>query len=116
MSVEISNRLLEQLVESILRSLYIPGTLKGMKYLTYAVTATVIDPNRTYLITKDLYREIARQYDTTPDRVERDIRWAIQTSWKVAKEELCQIADCHLTQCPTNKQYIDLIAFYIRSR
>ena len=116
MSVEISNKLLEQLVEAILRSLYIPGTFKGLKYLTYAVTATVIDPSRTCLITKDLYHEIAREYTTTAKRVERDIRWAIQASWKSAKEELCRIADRHLTQCPTNKQYIDLIAFYIRSR
>lgn len=116
MPVEISNKLLEQLVESVLRSLYIPGTFKGLKYLTYAVAATVIDQNRTYLITKDLYREISRQYDTTPNCVDRNIRWAIRSSWSTAKEDLCKIADRHLIRCPTNKQYIDLIAFYIRSR
>lgn len=116
MSVEISDRLLEQLVESVLRSLHIPGTFKGLPYLTYAVTETVKDPQRIKLITKDLYREIARQYNTTPISVERAIRWAIHASWEFAREELEQVAGYHLLKRPTNREFIDFVAFYIRSK
>lgn len=116
MSVEISDKLLEQLVESVLRSLCVPGTFKGLSYLTYAVVETVKDPQRIKLITKDLYREIARQYNTRHTSVERDIRWAVHTSWKHAKKELDQVAGRHLVKCPTNREFIDFVAFYIRSR
>lgn len=87
----------------------------GLKYLIFAVSETVLNPNRIYLITKDLYREIARKYKTTPSRVERDIRSAICVCWENAKDELEQIAGCHLSKRPSNKEFIDYIAFYIRS-
>lgn len=101
-------------VERILRRLHI-GTRLGLKYLIYAVSETVLDPNRTYLITKDLYREIARKYKTTASRVERDIRSAICICWEKAGEDLTQIVGHHLPSRPTNKEFIDYIAFYIRS-
>lgn len=116
MSVEISERLLERLVETVLRSLHIPGTLKGLPYLTHAIAATVQNPHRTALITKDLYHEIARVYNTTPSGVDRAMRWAIRMSWETSRNELCQMAGYHLTQRPTNREFIDLVAFYIRSR
>lgn len=116
MSVEISERLLEQLVETVLRSLHIPGTLKGFKYLIHAITKTVEDPRRTELITKDLYREVAYAYDTTPSRVERAMRWAVCICWEEAREELEQVAGHYLLKRPTNGEFIDLVAFYIRSK
>ena len=116
MSVEISERLLARLVETVLRSLHIPGTIKGLLYLTHAVTATVQDPHRTELITKDLYPEIARAYNATPAGVDRAMRGAICMSWETARNELDQMAGYHLVKRPTNREFIDLVAFYIRSR
>ena len=112
----ITDRPLEQQVEAVLRSLYVKGTLKGLRYLTYAVSETVKEPRRTELITKDLYREVARAYDATASRVERAMRWAIHISWEHAREELDQMAGYHLVKRPTNREFIDLVAFYIRSK
>ena len=116
MSVAVANRALKRDVEKTLRRLHINGTLLGLKYLIYAVVETVLDPERTYLITKDLYREIARKYKTTPIRVERDIRSAICVCWKNAGEELDQMIGRHLIKRPTNKEFIDHIAFYLRNK
>lgn len=116
MSVAAVDRALKQEVERALRRLHINGTLLGLKYLIHAITETVLDPSRTYLITKDLYREIARKYKTAPLRVERDIRTAICICWKNAREELDQMVGRHLVKRPTNKEFVDLVAFYIRSK
>lgn len=116
MSVVTADRALKQEVEKTLRRLYINGTRLGLKYLVYAVSETVLEPERTRLITKDLYREIARKYKTTPNGVERDIRSAICVCWENAKEELDQMVGCHLVKRPTNKEFIDHIAFYIRNK
>ncbi len=107
---------LKQEVEKTLRSLHINGSWRGLRLLTCAITQTVLEPHRTELITKDLYRDIARRYKTTPERVERNIRRAIFLSWEAAKEELDQMAGYHLVKRPTNREFIDLVAFYIRSR
>lgn len=107
---------LELVVEQVLRSLRINGRLKGMQYLIYAITETVRDPARTKLITKDLYPKIARLYGSTASRVERDIRSAIRISWVYAQEELEQVAGYHLLKRPTNGEFIDFVAFYIRSK
>lgn len=89
MSNALADRALRGEVERTLRCLHINETIMGLKYLVYAVSETVIDPNRTYLITKDLYREIARKYKTTPTRAERDICWAIHISWESARNRIC---------------------------
>lgn len=112
----IRDRILDHLVETMLRTLHIPGTVDGMAYLTYAISETVKDPQRTKFITKDLYSEIARTYRTKATNVERSMRWAVQMSWDTAKNELDQMAGYHLVKRPTNKEFIDLVAFYIRSR
>lgn len=116
MSTNIKDRVLDRLAEEVLRSLHIPGTLKGLSYLTYAVSETVKDPRRTDFITKDLYHEIARQYGTKALSVERAMRGAIRVSWENARNELDQMAGYHLVKRPTNKEFIDLVAFYIRSK
>lgn len=116
MSVAAANRTLKRDVEKALRRLHINGTFLGLKYLVHAVSETVLNPDRTYLITKDLYREIARRYKTTPSRVERDMRWVIHISWENAREELDQMVGHHLVKRPTNREFIDHIAFYIRGK
>lgn len=112
----VKDRILDRLVEDVLRSLHIPGTLKGLSYLTYAVSETVKDPKRTELITKDLYHEIARLYGTKALSVEHAMRGAIRVSWETARNELDQMAGYHLVKRPTNKEFIDHIAFYIRNK
>ena len=107
---------LDYRVEKTLRALRIPGKMKGLRYLTYAISATVCDPTRTRLITKDLYHEIARSFDTTASCVERDIRSAIYICWQQTQAELERIAGHPLEKRPTNSEFIDLVAFVLRAK
>lgn len=103
-------------VERELRRLRIPGTMKGLYYLSHAVSQCVSDPKRIQYITKDLYPETADLYGTEPRWVERVMRTAIRHSWaNGGKETLLQMAGYHLEKCPSNAEFIDIVAFYIRS-
>ena len=105
---------LAQRVERELRSLYIGGTLMGLYFLVYAIVVEVQRPGQR--ITKELYPEIARAFKTTPSRVERNMRWAIRMAWERAKDKIDQMALRHLVKRPTNREFIDIVAFYIRSQ
>ena len=106
-------RELRREVERILRRLHI-GTRLGLKYLVCAVSETTLDPSRTYLITKDLYWEIARKYKTTPSRVERAIRHAIEVAWDRGDLDTLQrffgYTVSNTKGKPTNSEFIALIA------
>lgn len=105
------------LIELTLRELGIPATLSGMWYLVYAIRRTVEDPIYIRYITKRAYIDVAKHYRTTPSRVERAMRVAVRKSWvsKDAQKKLEQMG-YHLLKPPTNSEYIDLIAWYIRNR
>ena len=108
---------LEQQVSEILRSLMIPGTLHGHQYLVTAISQTVINPARVLYITKELYPDLAKQYRSTVPNIERVIRHAIKRCWsRGGREALDQVAGIHLNQRPTNSEFIDLVANYIRIR
>ena len=101
--------------EFALRRLRISGKLMGFRYLTYAVARAVNDPSLTSLITKVLYADIARAYRTTSSRAERNIRHAIRRSWEIGSRELLEeMAGCALLKCPSNAEFIDIVAYYIR--
>lgn len=105
-------------VELTLRRLGISGTLHGMWYLTYAIGRTVEDPQYVRYITKRVYLDVAKAYHSTPSRVERAMRFAIHSCWanEEVKKEFEQMTGYHLLRCPTNSEFIDLVAFYIRHR
>ena len=102
-------------VEAALRLLHIDGTLKGYHFLAYGIKLAVLEPRRTELITKDIYPDIAREFKTTVSRTERNIRFAVAACWWKAGEVLDQMAGHHLDKRPTNRQFIDMVAFFVRS-
>lgn len=102
-------------IENVLRRLHIPGTLHGMWYLAYAIRKTVDDPTYIRYITKSAYIDIAKHHNSTPTRVERAIRFAINVCWcSDGRKEFEQMTGHHLLKRPTNSEFIDLISFYIR--
>lgn len=116
MSADVKNMILARQVELTLRSLHIGGTLKGLYYLVYAVTLTLSTEEKTDHITKDLYPRVATAFHTTPPRVERDMRFAIRTCWDhdTCKAALSKMAGCTLSKRPSNSEFIDIVAFYLR--
>ena len=108
---------LGEYVERVLRSLHISGKLGGLKYLVYAVIATVRDPDSTRSITKELYPEIGKHFGVTAAAADRAMRTAIQAGWeRGGRETLDKMAGFHLTERPTNSEFLDIVAAYIVRR
>ncbi len=99
----------------LMRSLGISGTHLGYYYLHTAVELVLEDRERLLMISKLLYPKIAAIHNTTPACVERNLRTVITACWNRGdRERLYQVAGCRLQHKPTNGEFIDLLACYIR--
>jgi two-component system response regulator (stage 0 sporulation protein A) len=72
---------LEVEVTRIIHEIGVPAHVKGYQYLRDAIMLVVDEINYLGAVTKELYPTIAQKYDTTPSRVERAIRHAIELAW-----------------------------------
>lgn len=68
-------------VTEILHQIGVPAHIKGYHYVRAAIILSVENDEMINAITKLLYPTVAEQYDTTPSRVERAIRHAIEVAW-----------------------------------
>ena len=68
-------------VTTIIQHLGIPAHMLGYVYLREAILLAVENPAIIHMVTKELYPAIAEHFDTTPSRVERAIRHAIELAW-----------------------------------
>ncbi len=111
-------RSLEIDVTNIIHELGVPAHIKGYQYLRDAITLTVRDGEMRHSITKMLYPAVAKKNQTTPSRVERAIRHAIEIAWSRGKmdtiEELFGYTVNDGKGKPTNSEFIALIADKIR--
>lgn len=72
---------LELEVTRIIHEIGVPAHVKGYQYLRAAIMLVTEEVNYLGAVTKELYPTIAKRYDTTPSRVERAIRHAIELAW-----------------------------------
>ncbi len=72
---------------NIIHEVGVPAHIKGYQYLREAIIMVVNDIDVINQITKSLYPEIASKYATTPSRVERAIRHAIEVAWGRGQQE-----------------------------
>lgn len=109
---------LEIIVTNIIHEIGVPAHIKGYQYLRDAIILVVRDIDIINSITKQLYPTIAQLYHTTPSRVERAIRHAIEVAWDRGKsdtiEELFGYVITNGKAKPTNSEFIALIADKIR--
>ena len=75
------NENLEALVTNMIHEVGVPAHIKGYQYLREAIMMVVNDIDVINQITKSLYPQIAQKFNTTPSRVERAIRHAIEVAW-----------------------------------
>jgi two-component system response regulator (stage 0 sporulation protein A) len=80
-SKEKEQQSLTQIIHSTLSELGTPAHIKGYRYLAYALELAVEDESILEVVTKGLYPAIAQKFQTTPPRVERALRHAIETTW-----------------------------------
>lgn len=115
---EYAERNLESEVTVIIHEIGVPAHIKGYQYLREAIIMSVMDMEMLNSITKILYPTIAKKYQTTPSRVERAIRHAIEVAWSRGKmdtiDELFGYTINNGKGKPTNSEFIALIADKIR--
>jgi two-component system response regulator (stage 0 sporulation protein A) len=71
----------EDLIADMLRDIGMPQHVNGYYYTVYAIKICVANHQHLNGITKTLYPEVAKEFDTTPSRVERSIRHAIELAF-----------------------------------
>lgn len=109
---------LEKDVTDMIHEIGVPAHIKGYQYLREAIMMSVEDVEMLGSITKVLYPTIAKKYQTTPSRVERAIRHAIEVAWSRGRMETLDALFGYTINTgkgkPTNSEFIALIADKIR--
>lgn len=109
-----SARTLEGMVTSIIHDVGVPAHIKGYQYLREAIMIAVDDMDVINAVTKVLYPEVAKRFNTTASRVERAIRHAIEVAWDRGDLETLQkyfgYTVSNVKGKPTNSEFIAMIA------
>ena len=105
---------LEAVVTEIIHEIGIPAHIKGYQYLREAIILTINDMDIINAVTKVLYPAVAKKFGTTPSRVERAIRHAIEVAWDRGDIETLQkyfgYTVSNIKGKPTNSEFIAMIA------
>ena len=105
---------LEAVVTDIIHEIGVPAHIKGYQYLREAIILTIQDMDVINAVTKVLYPEVAKKFNTTPSRVERAIRHAIEVAWDRGDIETLQkffgYTVSNIKGKPTNSEFIAMIA------
>ncbi len=117
-SNEKSQENLEALVTNIIHEVGVPAHIKGYQYLREAIIMVVNDIDVINQITKSLYPKIAYKFNTTPSRVERAIRHAIEVAWGRGDQKTVENIFGYTISAakgkPTNSEFIAMIADKLR--
>ena len=107
-------------VTEIMHQLGVPAHIKGYEYLRESILLTVQNSSMMGSVTKMLYPTVARKYKTTPSRVERAIRHAIEVAWDRGNVDVLSAYFGYTIQTsrgkPTNSEFIAMIADKLRLR
>lgn len=109
---------LERTISDLMLELGIPAHLRGYQFLRSAIGMCVEDMELVGSVTKLLYPDLAKMYQTTDTKIERAIRNAIEVSWERGNtdlfEELFGYSNTLEYTRPMNSEYIAVVADYIR--
>lgn len=110
----VSEKTLDERISNIFVSVGIPAHIKGYKFLREGIKLAVDNPSIINSITKSLYPSIARRFNTTPSKVERAIRHAIEVAWSRGKidnlNSIFGVKIYNASDKPTNGEFIALLA------
>ena len=113
-SAKAKAKLIEEQITNVFLTIGIPAHIKGYQYLREAIKLTFNHPTYINNITKELYPAIAQKFETTPSKVERAIRHAIEIAWNRGRiESINTIFGMKIYSSqdrPTNSEFIALVA------
>lgn len=114
----VSQRDLETTITSIIKEIGVPPHIKGYVFLREGIQLVHDDAELLNSVTKVLYPEIAKKYNTTPSRVERAIRHAVEVAWKRGNfdfiSETFGGTEHYLNNKPSNSEFIAVVADKVR--
>ncbi|WP_066072335.1 sporulation transcription factor Spo0A [Alkalithermobacter thermoalcaliphilus] len=109
---------IEAQITNIIHEIGVPAHIKGYLYLREAIKMVIDNVELLSAVTKELYPSIAKQFNTTPSRVERAIRHAIEVAWSRGKvDTINQLFGytVHNTKGkPTNSEFIAMVSDKLR--
>jgi len=109
---------MESRVTAIIHEIGVPAHIKGYHYLREAILYSIDNMDAINAVTKVLYPEVAKRYNTTPSRVERAIRHAIEVAWDRGDLDTLQkyfgYTVSNIKGKPTNSEFIAMIADRLR--
>jgi two-component system response regulator (stage 0 sporulation protein A) len=105
-------------VTNLIHDIGIPAHIKGYRYLREAIIMVINRVELLGCVTKELYPTIARNHQTTPSRVERAIRHAIEVAWSRGNVHVLSNLFGHTVSRergkPTNSEFIAMLADRLR--
>lgn len=109
---------LEGCVSDLMRQIGVPAHIRGYKYIRKSIIMSLKNSDMLNAITKELYPGVARAYDTTPSRVERAIRHAIEVAWTRGDIEALNSMFGYTIKTskgkPTNGEFISMLTDRLR--
>lgn len=113
-----SHKSLEAKITNIIHEIGVPAHIKGYLYLREAISMVVDNIELLSAVTKELYPSIAKKFKTTPSRVERAIRHAIEVAWSRGKVDTINNLFGYTVNTdkgkPTNSEFIAMVADKLR--
>ncbi len=117
-NIKINGEPVEVKITNLIHDLGVPAHIKGYQYLREAILMAVNNEEIINAVTKSLYPLLAKKYETTPSRVERAIRHAIEVAWNrgeiAVHDKIFGYTVNSNKGKPTNSEFIALIADKIR--
>ncbi len=105
-------------VTKMIQQMGVPAHVKGYQYLRDAIVSVIKEVSLLGAVTKELYPMIAKKYNTTPSRVERAIRHAIELAWDRGNIEFMNKFFGYTINVdrgkPTNSEFIAMVADKLR--
>jgi two-component system, response regulator, stage 0 sporulation protein A len=109
---------LDACITNIIHEIGVPAHIKGYLYLREAISMVYNDIELLGSITKVLYPDIAKKYNTTASRVERAIRHAIEVAWSRGNiDSISSLFGYTVSMSkakPTNSEFIAMVADKLR--
>jgi two-component system response regulator (stage 0 sporulation protein A) len=119
-TIPVSSRLgnLDANITNVIHEIGVPAHIKGYLYLREAITMVYNEVDLLGAITKALYPRIAKKFNTTPSRVERAIRHAIEVAWSRGNMDSIKSLFCYTINVtkakPKNSEFIAMVADKLR--
>ena len=105
-------------ITQILHQIGVPAHIKGYHYLRSSIMMSIDNPEIINSVTKQLYPNVAKNFETTPSRVERAIRHAIEVAWDRGDIDVLNsyfgYTIHNSSGKPTNSEFIAMISDKLR--